>query len=592
MSLAMPAGAGQQAEPAFDQTFPPGALEGLLAKLDVGVVLLSADTTFHAAVRHVVGEHDAFIVVDQWKALLEAVSHGGCSVALLDADCLGPQLEARLAELERRPDAPVVIAAGGRDEAPALMRALSERRIHRLLIKPASPGKIRLLLEAAINHRRQRDTAARTPVAAVATALPPPRMLAVGALGAALLGIVVALMWPSVQVAPPAEPVARVETQQPGVVRRAATAPSEGPAIEEVPDFPAPGQDDELAADGVPTPGDEETADFAIPEPAADPAPSLASLMDVPLLEPAPVPDLDGLLALSQERLDAGRLVRPMSDNAFSYYRRAAALARDDARIVALRTRLGAAFVASIGESLEAGDADSAESLINWARELRVDATVLDGLRAQLATLHAAPQGEREAELLALALQRLRDGQYIAPAADSAAHYLVSLRAENPAHPGLPAPWGALTATLVANFRDSLDAADLGAAESWLAGLRQLEAGALLVGPLASELAGAQRQAQYLRVAVPSSELQLIDSRPVSYPRDARRRGLAGWVDVEFIVGRDGLPREIIVTDAQPPEVFEKVVTAAVAGYRYQPFEADGTLYERRVALKVSFDLD
>jgi TonB family protein len=72
---------------------------------------------------------------------------------------------------------------------------------------------------------------------------------------------------------------------------------------------------------------------------------------------------------------------------------------------------------------------------------------------------------------------------------------------------------------------------------------------------------------------------------------EAQRRGIAGWVDVEFIVGTDGIPRGVTVVGAEPPLTFDESALAAVSLYRYEPFEHDGRAYERLGRLRLRFDL-
>ena len=74
--------------------------------------------------------------------------------------------------------------------------------------------------------------------------------------------------------------------------------------------------------------------------------------------------------------------------------------------------------------------------------------------------------------------------------------------------------------------------------------------------------------------------------------RDQRSlRGIEGWVDLEFVVDRNGQPRNLAVVQASPPGRFDAAALAAVAQYRYVPFERDGRVYERRLRLRVRFQV-
>jgi protein TonB len=86
--------------------------------------------------------------------------------------------------------------------------------------------------------------------------------------------------------------------------------------------------------------------------------------------------------------------------------------------------------------------------------------------------------------------------------------------------------------------------------------------------------------------------LPLLEYTLPEYPTTALREGIEGWVDVEFVIGEDGGPREIIAVAAEPLGRFEEAALAAVANYRYRPFELDGRIYERRLRLRLRFTLE
>jgi protein TonB len=113
-----------------------------------------------------------------------------------------------------------------------------------------------------------------------------------------------------------------------------------------------------------------------------------------------------------------------------------------------------------------------------------------------------------------------------------------------------------------------------------------------LVGSPRDALSFGQTQEAYLAVTGPASELNVIQFEPPVYPARAVARGTEGWVDLEFIVDTQGLPRDILVTAAEPPGEFDTAALAAAATYVYQPFERDGRTYERRVTLRMRFALE
>lgn len=98
-------------------------------------------------------------------------------------------------------------------------------------------------------------------------------------------------------------------------------------------------------------------------------------------------------------------------------------------------------------------------------------------------------------------------------------------------------------------------------------------------------------QAEFLATPAAPGELRLIDSAPLIYPPDAQRLAIDGWVDLEFIVGTDGYPREIAVIESRPRRIFDEAAVAAVAQQRYEPFVVDGHAYARRLRMRMRFAL-
>lgn len=574
---------------AFDRTLPPSAFDQLLAAGGTGIFVLSADPALVGTVRQITGGHQAVFFSSEWRALAEAIDGGRCNIALLDMDCVYGSLDRRLTELEGLAGAAVLIAASGIKEAPELMQAFTARRIHRLLLKPASPGNTRLLFEAAINRWLQlRERAAVDPAPVPRPAAPPAGARAGAGAGAftrrhgVALGAGMALVFAAVVVfgLTRPKPPETLPVAAPPPVLRAAPAPLADDAA--VVEDAAPAADEAPPLEAVAEPVAEvaEVAERVI-EPAAE----------TPATEGNPQGEIESLLATSRQRLEGGQLWQPDGDNALTYFTRAAALDRAAPDVAAMRTELRGATVAAIGALLDAGETGAAEELIGVAGRLGAPAATVTELGARVEATRTALRLEGEAAILATALERIREGQLLAPETDSAAFHLAALRAENPDHSGLAAAWAELTARLTENFQAAIVVADWSGAEFWLAGLEQFDAGSPLAGALRTELTVTRRQAEFLAAAVPATELTLLESRPPSYPEIALRTGKAGWVDVEFVVDRDGVPRELRVAEAEPPGTFERAAMNAVEAYRYEPFELDGVIYERLARLRIRFAL-
>ena len=64
---------------------------------------------------------------------------------------------------------------------------------------------------------------------------------------------------------------------------------------------------------------------------------------------------------------------------------------------------------------------------------------------------------------------------------------------------------------------------------------------------------------------------------PPQYPTSAARRGVEGYVDLQFDVSTTGATDNIIVLAANPQGVFEKAAVKAVARWKYTPIQQAGT---------------
>jgi TonB family protein len=285
----------------------------------------------------------------------------------------------------------------------------------------------------------------------------------------------------------------------------------------------------------------------------------------------------------------------PVGDSALDYLQRAAALSPDDPIILEFRPELAEAIAASALDVLESGDVDDAELRIEAARSLGAAPEPLAALDAEVAAIREAAAEEavaaRQAALLTDGRARLTSGQYFEPADDSAFFYLTSLSTENPGYPELDAAWQEFADGLESSAIEAIDSADWAAGESWLDQLLRVDPESERVAELRAELEAARLQEEFLTVVTPPSDLVLLDSEPPVYPADAVVSSTEGWVDLEFVLGRDGNVTDISVIAAEPVGEFEEAAMEALSTYRFEPFELDGRIYERRIGFRMRFAL-
>jgi protein TonB len=72
----------------------------------------------------------------------------------------------------------------------------------------------------------------------------------------------------------------------------------------------------------------------------------------------------------------------------------------------------------------------------------------------------------------------------------------------------------------------------------------------------------------------------------------AQRRGITGWVDISFTVGTDGSVTAIEIMNSDPADIFDDSASNAVSEWRFEPPMQDGMPVEKRVAVRMMFNLE
>jgi TonB family protein len=628
----------------LEATLPPTPVRELLAASGATFYVLATEPTLVATIRRAAADRYPLVVVERWSDLKEAAESGRCGIALLDAAVLGSRVGECVATLAVHGDRLVTLVAADRAAAHEYVGLLSDGRVHRLLMKPAAVGATRLLIESATARRLQlREEAANDDArhgAAAGT-----RSFAKWGWAAAAVLVAVALLGTGVVAnrlgwldggaaansgAAAAAPVAAstIEERIADHHAKAALARQEGRLIEPPGDnaldhyltilalVPA----DQAARNGIAfvqntlfTGAEEALLAGALDGAAAaldqvrriDPASSRLAFLDaqlaralaaVPAPQPAPAAarapsEIDSVLNLATARLRRGQLLAPPGDSASEYLDRATELNPNDPRVALLRTDLAAALLAA-ARMLADADVAAATNLATEARRLGADPAALAAFERDVGVVRARENQRRLTDRLEAANQRVRSGALFEPADDSALAQLASLQADAPNLAGLGAAWDGFVRAGAAAIQIAIERHEWDAADAQLARLAQAPGGATAAAPLSAELAARRLQEAYLAAAAPASEVGLLSSVPAVYPEEAIERNVEGWVDLEFVVDRNGQPRDLEVVQALPPGRFDEAALTAVERYRYAPFERDGRIYERRVRLRVRFEIE
>ena len=496
---------------------PPAAAEGerpAPAPETAGateLVVFSKDEVFRDTVRQALSPRQPVHSVDDLRQAAKLITDSASAVLVTDAAVAPRDVEAITTRLRSGQPRLVTIVAGRRDDGDQLMDLINSGMVYRFLLKPISPGRARLAIEAAIRRARE-----ETRPAAPASPGPPP-----------------ARVEPTLEDFDGAEEVVLSEeepaTRAPARPATAPGAPGQPrPQRKKPEELMAQDETDRglprlvwLAGAGVAVAavvaaglwyalGD--TGDPDTPPPAALPAQQ--STAETARSEPPPPPPVNSELLQARAAVADGRLLTPGEDGALALYARALADAPDDAELAAEVDQIVAEAVAGVAAALDAGRPGEAraartliaarfpdapglatidrrlaeterERLLERADELAAAGdtdgaiVVLDEAAALLPGRSPAVAAQREALLAAaddrgrtllleLGNQRLLQGQLVEPAADNARYYYRAVLAQDSDSIAGRQGMAFLRTALITRIRESLEAGDRAAAERWL----------------------------------------------------------------------------------------------------------------------------
>ena len=89
-----------------------------------------------------------------------------------------------------------------------------------------------------------------------------------------------------------------------------------------------------------------------------------------------------------------------------------------------------------------------------------------------------------------------------------------------------------------------------------------------------------------------TSEAQLTRRVEAQYPDSALRKGIQGYVDVQFTITPRGTVTHVAVVRSDPGDVFNHAAVDTVSQWRYDPRVVDGRAVESQSKARVRFKLD
>jgi len=288
---------------------------------------------------------------------------------------------------------------------------------------------------------------------------------------------------------------------------------------------------------------------------------------------------------LMNERIRDGHLDEPENDSAKFYLQQLRDLGSANPAVARAAHDLVVAYLHKARDAAVAGhasEADHWQSVAKTAGATPADLTAYQHDVAGARQKAAAAEADRFAQL---ARERLRDGHLTDPTSDSATYYLGQLRDASPDHAALAGLGRELAAQLIERATSEARAglavqmaSDLTLAKRWGAQSSDVQA----VEQLAATRGGAGSPSRAAGGAGSLADVKLKRVRYVApeYPDSALDKRIAGYVTVEFIVGIDGVPRNVRVADAQPKGVFDKSAKDAISRWRFEPLPQEVPTHE------------
>ena len=336
------------------------------------------------------------------------------------------------------------------------------------------------------------------------------------------------------------------------------------------------------------------------------------------------VPDYGVQLNRALLALDAGMLIEPEGFSAWSIY---ADILAADAQNEAAQTGLAQvadSLADEAHEKFNAGRRDEAQALAqrvldrfpNHADALDVIDRIDEALDTALAAAEpvpappqrvAAEETDRDtpepapppappapsnpiAEIYTDFTRALADDRLRAPAQENALSHYVAMRDIDSAHAMTTDAGQQLLDALFVRHNEAFNRLDTETSTEWLDLAESLDVDAVRVSAAREQMMDLLAE-EASREPVSASEFTLRNYSAPVYPNSALRRDLEGWVDIAFVLSRDGRPTQIEVVEASN-SVFREPATRAVEAWEFEPYSAYDRVVEQHAQTRIRFVLE
>ena len=94
-------------------------------------------------------------------------------------------------------------------------------------------------------------------------------------------------------------------------------------------------------------------------------------------------------------------------------------------------------------------------------------------------------------------------------------------------------------------------------------------------------------------------EIGDLDSPPVPvaqvppvYPFNLKRKGIEGWVKVQFLVNKQGVVEKVHIVESNPGDLFDRSVKKCVSSWRFSPGTVEGVAVNTWIVTTIKFELE
>lgn len=583
------------ASPRVSGTAAAGRPAASIAGSGRHLIALTRDASLAQALQGLSAGGLTIHLVEDLRRLADELMQHATAVALLDAQALGVPADAAVDAIKSQFPEVRLMVAGLASEQKLLASRISRQTVFRFVHKPASPERLKLFLDAASQQpvASRPGASASLPLAAAAggATRPPsgamqPMWIALAATALVLLGL---LGWwllredaSSTMVAASVEPAPRTDAGElTAMLARADVAFSAGKFVAADGSSAAEMYREATRLDATSTAATDgferaieqalAGAEQALLDGQLDAARATAELLRLIVPENSRLDflhtqierelarlnadatqrralesrraEIQAAVQVVEQRIASGALLDPLTDNAVSRFREAQAIGGGDPLVRGSRDALVAALLTAADAQLGEGSLAGARRLVDAAGTVNSSAPGLDIMRRRVdeaAQRQAAANSARSAAAVTTPPPAVASG--IAPAADPPPGASESPQQPASTQPAIPGPPATNSAPAAAG--DGI---------------------------------------------VQASTLRVRRRAAPEYPQAALQSLVSGWVEMEFVIEKDGSVRDVVVSASEPSRLFDAAAVSAMKRYRFEPVLRDGEPVEQRARLRMSF---